>query len=135
MALACNADATCEPGWRCSQDGPPRLFGRGRRVPRSCRRGVLLRSLAFGYRPVMMDRVVGSLLALSTVLAMVGVLAVGCGGGTSGVRRCPDSPQVPCLLEPECTIDGARGCQMCRCPSVAATPFEQPDPYTPPEPQ
>jgi len=63
------------------------------------------------------------------------LLVVACGGGIAGVPRCPDSPRVPCVLEPECTIDRARDCQMCRCPSADATPFEQTEPYTPPEPQ
>jgi hypothetical protein len=58
-----------------------------------------------------------------------------CGSSSSHVRRCPNSPHVPCLTGEECTIDAARGCEMCRCAEPYGVREQQPDPIGPASPQ
>ena len=58
-----------------------------------------------------------------------------CGSSSSNVRRCPNSPSVPCLTGEECTIDAARGCEMCRCAEPYGVHEQQVEPIGPASPE
>lgn len=68
------------------------------------------------------------------MIALV-LISSACGGGTRQVPRCPNSPQVPCMVGEECSIDAARGCEMCRCAEGYGVREEQTDPIGPASPE
>ncbi len=66
---------------------------------------------------------------------LVAMALTACGGSSRSVRRCPDSPQMPCLTGEECTIDPARDCERCRCAEPYGVREEQHDPIGPASPE
>lgn len=75
------------------------------------------------------------MIARFLVVVLVLAWGAGCSGTRSSLRRCPDSPQVPCMTNEECSVDSARDCEMCRCAAPPEVPLEQTDPLPPASPE
>ncbi|HET9596643.1 MAG TPA: hypothetical protein VFP65_13730 [Anaeromyxobacteraceae bacterium] len=63
---------------------------------------------------------------MRTLLAALAVLAAGCAHLKGDDTVCPEYRDLRCATAPECAMDAARGCQVCRCAPPAYVPPEAP---------
>ena len=74
------------------------------------------------------------LLPLGIALTLALAFAA-CSGAPHHAPRCANSPQVPCLVGEECSLDTSRNCEMCRCAEPYEVRQEQTDPIGPASPE
>jgi hypothetical protein len=60
------------------------------------------------------------------LLLVAGLALAGCAHLKDSTTVCPEYRDLRCLTAPECSLDKARGCQVCRCSQPPYTPVTPP---------